>query len=329
MVLLQDDAKRDAHAPSAAAAGPREERPEARQEIPEEDALCRICLAEVGKEGMQMECACRGELALAHRLCAFKWFGIRGNRTCEVCGVEVRNLPVTLVRLAAPPSHDAEVTSSVGLPRPVEVARWRWPESIALGFISMPVYVLYFQFLLLGDMSKQANYSTSIPFGVGVGIVTSLATCISVSERVHLWLFPVIQFGLVALFSHLLFDTVQMGAAASIVLAALIGMGITMGLHAFLLDFLPRVCYGTRASSDAEALQHLQNRVARLQARTASVSPFTAPRDEEEGGGPTSTPRVVQESAGWRRREVPSTRPGAVPRGASAPARRLLMMRSQ
>lgn len=63
----------------------------------EAEKVCRIChlspdRAEDGSELIQLGCGCKGELEIAHRQCAEAWFKLKGNRYCEICGANAKNI---------------------------------------------------------------------------------------------------------------------------------------------------------------------------------------------------------------------------------------------
>ncbi|XP_010925609.1 uncharacterized protein [Elaeis guineensis] len=64
----------------------------------EAEKVCRICHLSAdrgdleGSELIQIGCGCKGELGTAHRRCAEAWFRVKGNRCCEICGANAKNI---------------------------------------------------------------------------------------------------------------------------------------------------------------------------------------------------------------------------------------------
>ncbi|CAA6665642.1 unnamed protein product [Spirodela intermedia] len=63
------------------------------------EKLCRIChLTQERLEGSEsselisLGCGCKDDLALSHRHCSEAWFKLKGNRTCEICGLVAKNV---------------------------------------------------------------------------------------------------------------------------------------------------------------------------------------------------------------------------------------------
>ncbi|KAJ1277401.1 hypothetical protein BS78_04G000900 [Paspalum vaginatum] len=148
-----------------------EQQQDEQEDIAAEEAVCRICMVALSEEEvLKLECCCKGELALAHRACAIKWFSIKGNGTCDVCNQEVRNLPVTLRRLhghptavqaavalvqaqeddAADAQHQHQAAASAGLDTTSHRRRFRvWHGTPILVIISMLAYFCFLEQLLV------------------------------------------------------------------------------------------------------------------------------------------------------------------------------------
>lgn len=188
-------------------------------DIPEEEAVCRICMVELGEGGdtLKMECSCKGELALAHEECAVKWFTIKGNKICDVCKQEVQNLPVTLLR----------VRSVRTLGQITEFAPYRvWQDVPILVLINMLAYFCFLEQLLVPKMKLDA-IAISIPFSCILGLLASMTSTIMV-DRKYAWIYATGQFSMVALSAHIFYYSLHLTAVICVVLSAFVGFGIAL-----------------------------------------------------------------------------------------------------
>ncbi|GMN21506.1 hypothetical protein TIFTF001_045512 [Ficus carica] len=196
---------------------------DAGEDIPEEEAVCRICLVELGEGGdtLKMECSCKGDLALAHKECAVKWFSIKGNKTCDVCKQDVKNLPVTLLKihhsqtLRRPPATSQQrETTRYRQDVPVLVmvsmlAYFCFLEQLLIRstvrcLVSLPIYELIFK---VSDLGPRA-LAISLPFSCVLGILSSMIASTMVS-RSYIWAYASFQFAIVILFAHIFYTIVR------------------------------------------------------------------------------------------------------------------------
>uniref|UniRef100_A0A1J3D201 RING-CH-type domain-containing protein n=1 Tax=Noccaea caerulescens TaxID=107243 RepID=A0A1J3D201_NOCCA len=196
---------------------------ESGEDVPEEEAVCRICMVELGEdsEAFKMECLCKGELALAHKECTIKWFTIKGNITCDVCNQEVKNLPVTLLRV-----QDSQGDQSRAADDNNELSRFsEWQDVPILVIVSMLAYFCFLEQLLVVQM-KSSAVAIALPFSCVVGLLASMISTTMVTKK-YVWIFATIQFGFVVLFAHLFYSVVKQPVMC-IVLSTMIGFGLTM-----------------------------------------------------------------------------------------------------
>uniref|UniRef100_A0A7I4C665 RING-CH-type domain-containing protein n=1 Tax=Physcomitrium patens TaxID=3218 RepID=A0A7I4C665_PHYPA len=176
---------------------------ELEEAIPVEEAVCRICmdsLTEDCGETLKMECRCLGEMALAHKECAFKWFGIKGDRVCDVCGTVVQNIPVTMVRV---PANEQTVNQSRSVDTHTVNRTSIWQDIPVLAIINMMAYFCFIEQLLVSKLGTKA-LAISIPFSIIIGLLASVTTIALVTKR-YVWMYATIQFALVCIFGYVFF----------------------------------------------------------------------------------------------------------------------------
>lgn len=205
------------------------------EDIPEEEAVCRICFVELGEGGetLKLECSCKGELSLAHKDCAIKWFTIKGNKICDVCKQEVQNLPVTLLRIQSCRIRNAGAGSVLQR----DASGYRiWQEVPVLVIVSMLAYFCFLEQLLVGKMGTGA-IAISLPFSCVLGLLASMTASTMVMRR-FVWFYASIQFALVVFFAHIFYSLVGVQAILSILLATFAGFGVAMSGSSIIVEIV-------------------------------------------------------------------------------------------
>ncbi|KAG9445579.1 hypothetical protein H6P81_011707 [Aristolochia fimbriata] len=258
------------------------------EDIPEEQAVCRICLIELSEGGdtLKMECSCKGELALAHQECSIKWFSIKGNKSCDVCKEEVRNLPVTLLRIQSVPTGNARTGNRS---RSAESQYRVWQDVPVLVIVGMLAYFCFLEQLLVAELGSGA-IAIALPFSCVLSLLASMTSSTMVKKR-YVWIYASIQFALVVLFAHLFYSLFRVQAVLSVLLATFAGFGVAMCGNCIIIEFL-------RWRRRLQAW--LESRRSRQENSLASQSSESA-RPSQMGQGPTENEEQRAENSSTSR----------------------------
>jgi len=256
------------------------------EDIPEEEAVCRICLIELGEEGstFKLECSCKGELALAHQECAVKWFCIKGNKNCDICKEEVRNLPVTLLRLQ---NVQAANIRMINRARRTDDERYRILQDVPiLVIVGMLAYFCFLEQLLVGHMGNRA-IAIALPFSCVLGLLASMTSATMVPKR-FVWVYASIQFALVVLFAHLFHSLLLIQAVLSILYATFAGFCAAMCGNCLVMELSRwrwgRLLHGYHLQETRQAPQPLED-THQIQISSLPIHPAVNRESNSENSG--------------------------------------------
>ncbi|XP_047332628.1 probable E3 ubiquitin-protein ligase MARCHF10 isoform X2 [Impatiens glandulifera] len=201
------------------------------EHIPEEEAVCRICFGNCDDGNMlKIECSCKGDLRLIHELCAVKWFKMKGNNNCDICGQEVRNLPVTLLRMES----STQINTWHEFNQQMHDSS-AWQDFILIVLISIFAYFFILQQILVESLKTEA-IGFAAPFALILGILSSAFAAL-LANRGFIFVYAALQFLLIGLLVYFLYTVLGLSAFYALTLSSALGFGLAASIQVLCIQY--------------------------------------------------------------------------------------------